>query len=211
MNRVRLDESTLVPALADAWDRWAGRCAELTAAQWRTPTRCTPWDVHALTAHLCPDPSMFDTLADARVDGPPAVDDAAEVLRRFNAADGIAHTLADDLADRAVADAQQLSPQTLVARFTDSAARLRDKPHRLETVIAYPAIGSTTLAVVTELALMEATVHLLDLAAAVGGVTPDAVALRATRDLLIAVPDPTAAVEALAGRTPAASVLPAIR
>ena len=35
---------------------------------------------------------------------------------------------------------------------------------------------------------MEATVHLLDLAAAVGGVEASAEALYATRDLLIAVP-----------------------
>jgi hypothetical protein len=45
---------------------------------------------------------------------------------------------------------------------------------------------------------MEATVHLLDLADAVGGVQPSDNALTATRDLLIAVPDATTAVEVLA-------------
>ena len=58
---------------------------------------------------------------------------------------------------------------------------------------------------------MEATVHLLDLAAAVGGVAPSEEALAAARDLLIAVVDPTEAVEVLAGRADPASVLPAVR
>ena len=79
------------------------------------------------------------------------------------------------------------------------------------TVITYPVVGTTTLAVIAETAVMEATVHLLDLADAVGGVEPSPLALVATRDLLIAVPDPTAAVEALAGRADAAVAVPAIR
>jgi len=65
--------------------------------------------------------------------------------------------------------------------------------------------------VITEVMLMEATVHLLDLADAVGGVQPSEPALAATRDLLIAVPDPTAAVEVLAGRADPAVAVPAIR
>ena len=47
---------------------------------------------------------------------------------------------------------------------------------------------------------MAATMHLLDLADAVGGVQPSETALVATRDLLVAVPDPWAAIEILAGR-----------
>ena len=80
-----------------------------------------------------------------------------------------------------------------------------------ETVISYPVVGTTTLAVVAEVALMEATVPLLDLADAVGGAQPSEQALVATRDLLIAVPDPIAAIEVLAGRTDPATAAPAIR
>ena len=58
---------------------------------------------------------------------------------------------------------------------------------------------------------MEATVHLLDLADAVGGVQPSEQALAATRDLLIAIPDPIATIESLAGRSDPATVLPVIR
>lgn len=79
-----------------------------------------------------------------------------------------------------------------------------------QAVIADPTVGSTTLAVVTEVALMEATVHLLDLASAVGGIEPSPRALSA-RDLLIAVPDATAAIEVLSGRADPAAALPAIR
>ena len=80
-----------------------------------------------------------------------------------------------------------------------------------ETVISHPVVGSTTLAVVAEVALMEATVQLLDLADAVGGVQPSEEALTAIRDLLIAVPDPTAAIEVLTGRAAPAAAVPAIR
>ena len=58
---------------------------------------------------------------------------------------------------------------------------------------------------------MAATMHLLDLADAVGGVQPSDEALAATRDLLIAIPDPAAAIEVLAGRADPAAAMPAIR
>jgi uncharacterized protein (TIGR03083 family) len=197
--------------LADAWERWAHRCAELTPQQWATATRCRPWDVRGLVAHLCPDRSMFDMLAAARTDGPAAVTDADEMLRHFNAPGGIAHTSADGIAERAATEAQTLTPDGAVTRFTESAEILRATPMSSQTVVSYPVVGSTTLAVVAEIALMEATVHLLDLADAVGGVQPSDPAIAATRDLLIAVPDPIAAVEVLAGRAEPAAAVPAIR
>jgi hypothetical protein len=154
---------------------------------------------------------MFDTLIAATTEGPAAVTDAAELLRRFNAPGGIAHTSADKLAEQATANAARLTPDDVVMRFTECAEILRTTTMSNEIVISYPVVGSTTLAVVAEVALMEATVHLLDLADAVGGVRPSEKALTATRDLLIAVPDPTAAVDVLAGRTDPAAAVPAIR
>ena len=57
---------------------------------------------------------MFDMLNAATTDEPAAVTDAAEMLRRFNAPGGIAHTSADDLAERATSDAIASShPTTL--------------------------------------------------------------------------------------------------
>ena len=208
---MRLDEARLPTVLADAWQRWAHRCTELSADQWAAATRCPPWDVHALTLHLCPDRAMFDALDDATIEGPAAVTDAAELLRQFNRPDGVAHTTADQLAQQAVSDAERLPPEVIVSRFTECAGFVRGFAMPSDTVIQYPVVGSTTLAVVGEVAVMEATVHLLDLADAVGGVEPSAEALYATRDLLIAVPDPTAAIEVLADRAPPAVAVPAIR
>jgi Mycothiol maleylpyruvate isomerase N-terminal domain len=208
---MRLDEDAVREVLADAWERWARRCAELTQQQWSMATRCRPWDVRALVADVCPDPSMFDMLNAAMTDGPAAVTDAAEMLRRFNAAGGIAHTLADNLAEQATSAAAKLTPDDAVTGFTECAEILRATTMSKETAITYPVVGSTTLAVVAEVALMEATVHLLDLADAVGGLQPSEKALVATRDLLIAIPDPAAAIEVLAGRADPAAAVPAIR
>jgi hypothetical protein len=122
---------------------------------------------------------MFDVLK-ATTEPPAAVSDAAELLRQFNAPGGVAHTSADDIADRASTDAMTLTAAGAVTRFTECAEILRATPMSKNTVISYPVVGSTTLAVVTEVALMEATVHLLDLADAVGGVQPSDQALTAT-------------------------------
>jgi uncharacterized protein (TIGR03083 family) len=208
---MRLDSDNVREALADAWERWARRCGELTPEQWSTPTRCSPWDVRALVAHLCPDPAVFDMLDGARTDEPPVITDGADLLRRFNEPGGIAHTAADNLAEQTVSDAEHLTPDAVVTRFNECARILRATSMSDETVIKYPVVGSTTLAVVAEVALMEATVHLLDLADAVGGVERSDEALTATRDLLIAVPDATAAVEVLAGRAAPETAVPAIR
>ncbi len=155
---------------------------------------------------------MFDMLTAATTDARAEVTDAAEMLRRFNAPGGIAHTSADDIADQAATEATTLTPDDAVMRFTECAEILRATPMSNEVVISYPVVGTTTtLALVADIAWVEATVHRLDLADAGGGVIPSETALAATRALLNAVPDPIAAIEALAGRTDPATVLPAIR
>jgi len=67
-----------------------------------------------------------------------------------------------------------------VTGFTECAEILRATTMSNEAVISCPVLGSTTSAVIAEVALMEVTVHL--------------------PDLLVDVPDPTAAIEVLAGR-----------
>ncbi len=80
-----------------------------------------------------------------------------------------------------------------------------------ETVISYPVVGTTTLAVIAEVALMEATVHLLDLADAIGGVQASEQALAATRDLRIAIPRADCGDRGPCGPGRSASAVPAIR
>lgn len=211
---MRLVGNVLRDELAAAWERWGHRCADLTETQWRAATRCGAWDVQSLVAHVCPEATTFDDIAKARVDSPPAVTDAAGMLRIFNQPDGVANTTADRIAAQAAQAASSLRPAAAAARFAEAAVRLRQLPemsHAGDVTIGYPVVGSTTLGVVAEVALLEATVHLLDLADAVGGVAPSDRALAATRDLLIAIPDPTAVVEALAGRTPPQPTIPVIR
>ena len=144
---MRLDEARLPAVLADAWERWARRCAELSADQWATPTRCPPWDVHALTVHLCPDRAMFDMLDGATIEGPAAVTDAAELLRQFNRPDGVAHTMAEQLAEQAVSDAERLTPEVIVTQFTECAGLVSGIAMSSDTVIRYPVVDSTTPAV----------------------------------------------------------------
>jgi uncharacterized protein (TIGR03083 family) len=197
--------------LADAWQHWATRCRALTEDEWSTPTRCPPWDVAALAAHLAPDQAMFDRLAAAAVEGEPAVTDAAVLLARFNVPEGIAHSMADQIADSAVTTASSLSPGELIERFETSATVVRTRPMPATMVLPHPIVGSTTLGVLTDVALMEATVHYLDLCAAVGGEPLPEAILTHTRDLLGRVAEPIAAIEALAGRAPLDTVFPVLR
>lgn len=211
VENVHAIDDTTRDLLADSWERWARRCSELTAEQWSTPTRCTPWDVHALVAHACPALSLFDLLDRNLLDADAAVGDGASMLRTFNAPGGAAHTTAGDLAQTALSEAVTLRPADAVTRFNDCARAARAVTLPGQSTISYPVVGSATLAAVADVALVESTVHLLDLVDAVGGVGPSTGAVEATRDVLIAIPDPTAAVEILAGRVTPSCVLPVIR
>jgi uncharacterized protein (TIGR03083 family) len=194
-----------------AIDDTAHRCSELTPTQWSTPTRCRPWDVHALVAHVCPHLSLFDQLENHLLDADAAVTDGAALLRTFNAPGGAAHTMAGDVAQTALSEAVTLPREDAVTRFTECARAARAVALPGRQPIEYPVVGSATLGAVTEVALVEATVHLLDLVDAVGGVGPSTAAIEAARDLLIAVPDPTVAVEVLAGRAATDRAVPVMR
>lgn len=211
LDAVRAIDDTTRDLLADTWERWARRCSDLTSEQWSAPTRCTPWDVHALVAHACPELSLFDHINDHLLNTDAAVGDGASMLRTFNAPGGVAHTTADDLAQTALSEAATLRPADAVMRFNDCARAARAMTLPGRSTISYPVVGSATLAAVADVALVEATVHLLDLVDAIGGIGPSTGAVEATRDVLIAVPDPTAAVEILAGRVTPRCALPVIR
>jgi hypothetical protein len=70
--------------------------------------------------------------------------------------------------------------------------------------------GLVTYLVVTETAVVEATVHLLDLIDTVGGPAVPKAALRITTRILTAVPEPSAFIEAVTGRG-GTGVLPIMR
>ncbi|MBO1420358.1 maleylpyruvate isomerase N-terminal domain-containing protein, partial [Streptomyces sp. FH025] len=108
--------------------------------------------------------------------------------------------------------AEAAEPAALIARFgvegPAALAGLADLPPA--TVVAHPMLGSVTVGALGEVALMEATVHLLDLIAAVGGPAPAEGALHFTRALLAEVADPVAFIEAATGRG-SEQVLPVVR
>src|SRR5262249_14669574 len=122
-------------------------------------------DVAALFAHASVFPLALSAL-------PPLPDEpagepmtAVEILRRFNSPDGVAHTMAGTVADRAVSDAAKHTRQELVDRF---GAPARDALQALRqagpsVVVPWPSSGGViTLAEALRIILMEATVHLLD-------------------------------------------------
>lgn len=198
--------------LAEAWASWAERGAALTAEEWERSTRLPGWSVRELYAHVAPVPEMFTGLRAAVQDGRPEVVDGAGILRAYNRPGGIAHTAAGQVAEAAKQAAEAVEPALLIARFgvegPAALACLADLPPG--TAVAHPLLGSVTVGALGEVALMEATVHLLDLIAAVGGPPPAEGALDFTRALLARVADPVDFIEAATGRS-AVAVLPVIR
>jgi len=204
-----IDEPLL---LAQCWQYWAERCVAMSAEEWATPTRCPPWDVAALVAHVSPDPAIIRQVAGAVLDGEPAVTDAALLLRQFNASGGPAHAMAAELATKATERAKALGPKDLVGRFVESGALLlgeADLP--MTTVVGHPIAGSVTVGVMTAIAIVEATVHYLDLLDAVGGEPLPADALDYTRDILVRVSEPGPLIEAMTGRRNPLTWFPLVR
>ena len=199
-----------IEALEAVWGQWAEVGTGLTGAEWSRPSRYAGWDVAALFAHVGVFPhAVLDPRA---ADGGDPVT-AVDVLRGFNAPSGVAHSMADQVADHAVALAAQVGRPGLVAFFADGGPRgiaaLRDRS--ADGLVPWPSSGAvTTWVEAIRIALLEATVHLLDVLNALGR-APDvpAEALRETAHLLADLADPVAFVEGATGR--AASPLPVLR
>jgi uncharacterized protein (TIGR03083 family) len=198
--------------LAGSWDWWASVGERLDEGGWRAPTRLPGWDVRALYAHHSQYALTLTLLASSPVEGP-ADHDAASLLRYFNEPGGLATTAAAVVADRARDDATARDTAELVARFRETAAaaiedvRARDRA----TVVDYFGHARLPLAEVLRVGLLEAVVHGLDLAEALGrphGLPPGAVTRTAA--LLAELPDPVAFVDAATGRS-TAPVLPVLR
>jgi uncharacterized protein (TIGR03083 family) len=198
--------------LGELWHAWAAALERMPPAAWKAPTRLEGWDVAALVGHHSLFPGAVQKLATRGVDGPPAVESAAALLRRFNQPEGAAGRLAGAVAEQARNVATSTSQETMVRRFRD------DGPVAIATAraagpIAIDYFGNGTLALdeALTIAVLEATTHLLDLQRALGG-APDvpSAGLSTSVMLLARVADPVAFIEAATGRT-AESPLPVIR
>lgn len=201
-------------ALEQTWQVWAQVGDDLTEEQWSTGTRCPGWDVAAVYAHYSAFPLAMSTLPPPP-DGPvgePVT--AVEILRRFNAPDGAAHTMAETVADRAVSEAAAHTRRELVDRFSVHGPRALQRLRQAEatTVVPWPLSGAvTTLVEALRIVVLEATVHLLDLQRALDHppVVPTP-ALRDTVQLLAELAPAVELIEAATGRS-TQSPLPVLR
>ncbi|NKR43388.1 maleylpyruvate isomerase family mycothiol-dependent enzyme [Rhodococcus hoagii] len=193
------------------WRMWAKRAAELSDEQWMTETRLPGWTVRDVYVHVTPD-VLIAMLAAPAADGSAKVTSAADMLRVFNADPAATEPMHAQLAEMVRQTAADVDRDTIVERFE---TELPDAFERLtglsrDTVIAHPILESVSLGAFLDMAIMEATVHWLDVIDAVGGPEPEPMALERARDVLAAVADPLEFVEAASGRSTGA-VLPVMR
>jgi hypothetical protein len=89
---------------------------------------------------------------------------AGELLRRFNAPDGVAHTMAETAAELAVSDATEHT-RRLVDRFSVHGPGALQWLRQAEAtlIVPWPISGTPiTLVEAIRIVILEATVHLLD-------------------------------------------------
>jgi len=191
--------------------RWTRSTVGLTDEQWLLPSRCLGWDVAAVYAHhsaLVRDGDAPFPLSDAA--GEPMT--AAEVLRRFNAPDGLAYTVAESVADLAVSDAARHTRTELVDRFSvHGPAVVQRLRHANRALIVQWGPAVLTVVETLRIVLLEATVHLLDVQRALGH--PPAVpplALHDTAQFLAEIAPAVEFIEAATGRS-VHSPLPVLR
>jgi uncharacterized protein (TIGR03083 family) len=196
-----IDEPLL---LAECWQYWAERCATLSADAWLAPTRCQPWDVSVLVDHVAPDPDVLRRLAGSVVVDAGAVTDAAVLLRDVEGVGARAKAFADAPASR--------DPVALVHRFVDGAGVVLAEPELPPgSVVAHPLLGPVTVGALTTVAVVEATVHYLDLLDAVGGDPLPRATLDYVLDVLVRMSEPAPLIEAVTGRRNPLTWFPLIR
>lgn len=201
-------------ALEQTWRVWAELGDGLTENQWSTATRCPGWDVAALYAHYSAFPRDMNAplpLLDDPV-GKPIT--AGELLRRFNAPDGVAHTMAETIAGQVISDAAEHTRTELVDRFSvhGPCALQRLRQAKATLVVPWPSSGALImLGEALRIVILEATVHLLDVQRALGRppVIPPS-ALTDTAQLLAELAPAVEFIEAATGRS-AHSPLPVLR
>src|SRR3954454_1334626 len=147
-----------------------GRSGPNTAAAIaRRPTRLGDWDVRSLYAHAAVWPSYLSVLADRVRDTEPTHATTADVLRHFNAPDGVADVSRDMVAGRAREDAAKYSTAQMVEQFSDTGPRAITVARQLGPVVVdYFGLALVRLEEAAGIGVLEGTVHLLDLQRALG-------------------------------------------
>lgn len=189
--------------LAHLWQVWGEVGEGLDAVAWERPTRCAVWDVRALYAHVSQGVAGLEALVTKRrADGAVEHPDAVALLRALKPTAGAAAELATVNADRAVDDARATSTDRLVARFTAAGPRaIEQAAPCLETTVDYFRRGRVPLRAAVTIRLVESTVHLLDLGAALDrDLNLSEEALARTAQFLLAMTPVVEFIEAATGR-----------
>jgi uncharacterized protein (TIGR03083 family) len=191
-------------ALEQTWRIWAELGDGLTEEQWSTASRCPSWDVAALYAHASAFPRDLNApLPLLDVVGEPVT--AGELLRRFNAPDGLAHTMAETATDLAVSDAAEHTRKELVDRFSVHGPTALQWLGQAEAtlIVPWPISGALiTLVEAIRIVIFEATVHLLDVQRALGHAPAVPLpALKDTAQLLAELAPAVQFIEAATGRS----------
>lgn len=137
---------------------------------------------------------------------------AVELLRRYNAPGGLAHTMAGPIEEGEVAEAATHTRRQLVDRFGVDGPRAVSRLRQVEATLVVPWGDAVVFAVeALRIVLLEATVHLLDVQRALGRapIVPEA-ALDETARLLVEVAPAVEFIEAATGRS-SSSPLPILR
>jgi uncharacterized protein (TIGR03083 family) len=200
-------------ALEQTWRVWTELGEGLTENQWSTATRCPGWTVAALYAHHSVFPrDMSAPLPSSDAMGDPVT--AGELLRRFNAPEGVAHTMAETIADQVVSDAAEHTRRELIDRFSVHGPRALQRLRQADATLVVPWHTSGAVIMLVEalrIVLLEATVHLLDVQRALDHpplVPPSA--LKDTAQLLAELAPAVEFIEAATGRS-THSPLPVLR
>ena len=151
------------------WSVWAAHGQSMTEEQWSRPTRLGDWDVRSLYAHAGLWPFYLSMLVDRIRDAEPTYATSADLLRAFNAPDGIAHSTRENVAADARANATRYSTAQMVEQFAGTGPRAIAAARQLGPVVVdYFGHAMLRLDEAVSIGILEATVHLLDLQRALG-------------------------------------------
>jgi uncharacterized protein (TIGR03083 family) len=205
-----------IACLASVWRAWADTGRSLDDQDWHRPTRLPGWTVVALYGHHSAFPLHIEKFcSDPPSEAPQTHPDAPALLATLNRPGGPAHTMSHTVRDHAVDLAQRASRAELVGRFRDLAPRALSLAAQVDhgKLLNYGGMAVLPFRDALRIALMEAVVHYLDLATAVGLSLPgpvDGAPLSETVRLLAAVADPLDFVEYATGRS-SVNMFPVVR
>jgi uncharacterized protein (TIGR03083 family) len=188
--------------LGSLWAAWAAHGRAMADTQWRLPTRLGDWDVRSLFAHAAWWPAGFGFVVGQVRDAELTHRTAADLLREFNAPDGVADRGRDHVAAKARADAAKYRTGEMVGQFAEAGPLKIATARELGPVVVdYFGMARMRLDEVVSIGIVEATVHLLDLQRAVG-MAPDVPVegLAHTAAVLAQMAPPVDLIEAATGR-----------